>query len=60
MKVTLKLTLDGLMRALKARAHRAAEDIEAGRAKGSERHAARPVAVPRRPKTEATRDGRDG
>lgn len=31
MKVTLKLTMDGLMRALKARAHRLAEEIEAGR-----------------------------
>lgn len=31
MKVTLKLTLDGLMRALTAHAHRLAEEIEAGR-----------------------------
>lgn len=60
MKVTLKLTLDGLMRALKARAHRAAEDIEAGRAKGGDRRDMRAAAAPRRPKTEATRDGSDG
>ena len=31
MKLTLKLTLDGLMRALRAQAHRRAEEIEAGR-----------------------------
>lgn len=30
MKVTLKLTMDGLMRALRGRAHRLAEEIEAG------------------------------
>lgn len=32
MKVTLKLTMDGLMRALRARAHRLTEEIETGRA----------------------------
>lgn len=31
MKLTLKLTLEGLMRALRAEAHRRAEEIEAGR-----------------------------
>lgn len=31
MKLTLKLTLDGLMRVLRAQAHRRAEEIEAGR-----------------------------
>ena len=31
MKLTLKLTLDGLLRALRMRAHRVAEEIEAGR-----------------------------
>ena len=31
MKLTLKLTLDGLMRALRAQAHRRAEEVEAGR-----------------------------
>ncbi len=31
MKLTLKLTLDGLLRALRAQAHRVAEEIEAGR-----------------------------
>ena len=31
MKLTLKLTLDGLKRALRARAHAIAEEIETGR-----------------------------
>lgn len=31
MKLTLKLTLEGLMRALRAQAHRRAGEIEAGR-----------------------------
>ena len=31
MKLTLKLTLDGLMRALRAQAHRKAEEIETSR-----------------------------
>ena len=31
MKLTLKLTLDGLLRALRAEAHRVAEEIEARR-----------------------------
>lgn len=37
MKLTLKLTLDGLLRALKARAHRLAEEVEAGRRTDDER-----------------------
>lgn len=32
MKVTLKITMEGLMRALRAREHRLTEDIEARRA----------------------------
>ena len=32
MKLTLRLTLDGLMRALRAKAHREADRIESGRA----------------------------
>lgn len=31
MKMTLRLTLDGLLRALRARAHREADEIESGR-----------------------------
>ena len=31
MKIALKLTLDGLLRALRAHAHRSVETIEAGR-----------------------------
>lgn len=37
MKLTLKLTLDGLLRALKGRAHRLAEEVEAGRLTEDER-----------------------
>lgn len=37
MKLALKLTLDGLLRALRARAHRLAEEIEAGRVPRPER-----------------------
>lgn len=41
MKLTLKLTLDGLLRALKARAHRLAEEVEAGRRTDDERRPSR-------------------
>ena len=37
MKLVLKLTLDGLLRALKGRAHRLAEEVEAGRLRQDER-----------------------
>ena len=42
MKVTMELTLDGLVRALRARAHRMAEEIETGYADLAERDTARP------------------
>ncbi len=37
MKIALKLTLDGLLRARKGRAHRLAEEVEAGRPRQDER-----------------------
>jgi len=58
MKVTLKLTLDGLMRALRAHAHRKAEEVEAARSAANSRVIPlRPVRQ-RRKTTERDDDGR--
>lgn len=51
MKLTLKLTLEGLMRALRAEAHRRAEEIEAARLPGQR-------AVPMAPRPAMRREGK--
>lgn len=59
MKVTLKLTMDGLMRALRAQAHRLAEEIEVGRLSQDEADRRRRPAA-RRPSRLNERNGDGG
>ena len=54
MKLTMQLTLDGLIRALRLKAHALAEDIEAGYADapyGADEFAAEPMPMASRPLT---------
>lgn len=48
MRTAVKLTLDGLVRALRVRAHRMADEIEAGYAERTERAASGRMAEARR------------
>lgn len=54
MKLSVKLTMQGLIRALRARAHDLAEDVERGQVEARPKRPARPA----RPR--ASRGGGDG